>query len=700
MKIQWPVRVLFVCAACAACAVAHAASLQGRVVDTTGMPVAGAEIRIFRKVKSADERSTRNELISLGAEALRTGADGRYETQFAFDAESPLRVVALAKGMLAGRSRWITAGDTPSVDVQDIVLRRLRTVPGRVVDRQGRPVAGATVFNVGDSHQRVETTTDAEGRFQLAGVPEGQVFLFVEEPGFRFTGKLLAAENKSVEIELASADEEVEPLRTLPPLLSDDEREALALRVLIPYLKITENGTDNEKTLAILWLSTVDTIAALERLETVSFQEPSERQWALECLLSEMIEQGLTRDCDEIQSLIEKSDNPATKAAGYVYAARRLPGMGGDRKQEWLDEELLQARRETDPKRRALMLGRIAGGLFDQRQTARGEELARESLRLVEQLPIAHDVPWNTTGTVARVVSRFDLPAALALLERLHYDGIYCDEMGRLACELALRDAAEAERVWRMAGRRDGRRPDALSLWWRDVELGAPLCYRLTKLDASRARRMASAMGDSTSRIDALGAVARALGESDEAAAVTLLRQLPRMELPRGDPPGDRFYPLRTEAVALCRLLPLLERIDGRLGFEFLWRTLALRMPRPAAERLDDETERADLALITMLARYDRRLARAMLVPLVGRLEEFSASPSGFCAGQVVGAAAAIDPAWARQLLDRLPAPTDARRNRPMNWAKLELARMIGARDALRWDWMGYHDPARYDTEQ
>jgi hypothetical protein len=87
-----------------------------------------------------------------------------------------------------------------------------------------------------------------------------------------------------------------------------------------------------------------------------------------------------------------------------------------------------------------------------------------------------------------------------------------------------------------------------------------------------------------------------------------------------------------------------------------------------------------------------------MLEPLVGRLEEFTAGPSGVCAGEVVGAAATIDPAWAEQLLDRLPAPADSRLNRPMNWARVNLVRMIGIGDPWRWEWIGYDDPARYDT--
>jgi hypothetical protein len=177
-----------------------------------------------------------------------------------------------------------------------------------------------------------------------------------------------------------------------------------------------------------------------------------------------------------------------------------------------------------------------------------------------------------------------------------------------------------------------------------------------------------------------------------------VLRELlMRMRSP-SELPGDRFEPAHTDAVAICRLLPLLERIDPHLGREALWRALSLRLPRPTTQWLDEETDQADLALITMLVRYDRILARAMLEPLVARLNELSVGPSEFCAGGIVGAAAAIDPAWGEQLIERLPAPPDSRTNRAMNWARLMLARVIGAHDDLRWDMIGYTDLARYDS--
>lgn len=72
---------------------------------------------------------------------------------------------------------------------------------GHVVDPQGRPVAGATVFvSVGGASLRA--TTDSDGRFSVAGAGSGEVR--VEEPGFAPAAETLQA-GQEAEIELKPA---------------------------------------------------------------------------------------------------------------------------------------------------------------------------------------------------------------------------------------------------------------------------------------------------------------------------------------------------------------------------------------------------------------------------------------------------------------------------------------------------------------
>ena len=75
-------------------------------------------------------------------------------------------------------SDWITIGEKTRT-LPMMVLRPLRTVSGRVVDRQGKPVADIEVCQSGDGPDASATRTDADGRFSLGGFRQGPVFLFV-----------------------------------------------------------------------------------------------------------------------------------------------------------------------------------------------------------------------------------------------------------------------------------------------------------------------------------------------------------------------------------------------------------------------------------------------------------------------------------------------------------------------------------------
>jgi beta-lactamase regulating signal transducer with metallopeptidase domain/protocatechuate 3,4-dioxygenase beta subunit len=83
-------------------------------------------------------------------------------------------------------------------------------IGGRVVDPEGKPVAGADVNNEPGSSGSTHVRTDAEGRFVLAGfAPQGEQSLLVVEPGRKLIGcgivpaKPQAGAKRSVAIEVA-----------------------------------------------------------------------------------------------------------------------------------------------------------------------------------------------------------------------------------------------------------------------------------------------------------------------------------------------------------------------------------------------------------------------------------------------------------------------------------------------------------------
>jgi hypothetical protein len=176
---------------------------------------------------------------------------------------------------------------------------------GQVLDRQGRPVAGATVFNSGDGHQRVETSSGRNGKFFLDGVPEGQVFLFVEKSSYRFTGVQLPAGQSAADFTLASVEEMVEPLATLPSLLSDDEETSLARQVFDPWLEeVLKSGTDVQRLVAVANLAHLDPLAALRLFDSLNIQD-KQRIISRHTMVMLAIERGARISSDQICELIE-----------------------------------------------------------------------------------------------------------------------------------------------------------------------------------------------------------------------------------------------------------------------------------------------------------------------------------------------------------------------------------------------------------
>jgi hypothetical protein len=103
-------------------------------------------------------------------------------------------------------------------------------VSGVVVDDEGRPVAGASVFNSGDAPLPVSATTDAEGRFRLEDLQVGTVYVFAQKAGYRFAG-LRTRTGSDVTVTLRGAGEA--PAGAKPAAgVSRDEQLQLARRLV------------------------------------------------------------------------------------------------------------------------------------------------------------------------------------------------------------------------------------------------------------------------------------------------------------------------------------------------------------------------------------------------------------------------------------------------------------------------------------
>lgn len=670
---------------------AEAAVIRGRAVDSAGHPIAGAEVRIWQKLPGGDGRAENRAVIFDGDDVLVTDDEGRFTSPEVLVEEAFTRVVAEADGTLAVRSGWIEVGDRPT-DAGEIVLKRLRTVVGRVTDRQMRPVADATVFDSGDGHRRVETKTDDTGNFRLPGVPEGDLFLFAEKPGFRFTGLHVSATDEAA-FTLATVDEPVEPIGTLLPLVCDEEERGLARRATDAWLdEAAQAGTDAYEPLAAL--AKIDPVEACNRAGTMQFSNDRQRSRAQSAVVGNCIKRRALA-WDELRTLIEST--PGSKSGMYLAAVRQMDDSDVARRREWVAEALVCARRIEQPAARAAAFLEAAQGLFDAGDRERAAEIESEAETIVQKLPYS-EASRFAFFWFARTLAKRDPDRALAWLEKIK-DHNYVHDGAVIAVRLLPEHPDAAAEVWKRTGDRlERERPVQLAS--RSGQM-ADFCYRMAIADPKRAERIAREEKVPPLRVRGLAAAALRLAQSDPAAARKLLREIVRDELPRAamDDDFEPFGFLLSAPILAAWVLPIAEQVDPQLGRECLWRSLSLRAPRPRRDKLDDEDAALDIELAMMLGRYDRDVARSLLAPQVAHLAELTrcASAGGNSqharaafaqasseTSKILAAALYIDPRWSAELFEGLPKGETESQRRFHAWIRSDWVGILSRRDEER----------------
>lgn len=674
MRHFFSVWVLFVCTNCVVAHRAAAAAVQGRVVDSSGRPVAGAEIRLWRKTRPGKVPIGQNEPVKFPQQLL-TDAEGRYTTPDIGDAGQAVRVIALPKEMLAGRSAWVDGESM--VKMPDIVPRRLRTVAGRVADRDGRGVSAAAIFHRGDAHGRIETATEADGRFLLNGVPEGLAPLFVEKAGFRFTGMLL--DDGNAEIVVAREDEAPTPLGGGVERMPEAERRALGRRLLDQdFRAVVERGGDREKHGAIVALGHLDPIEALDRFSRCSFADKTWREAARGGVLHHWLDHAPADDLEEIRGMVEASDDEMWVATCYLGAADKMPADARQAKLEWINQGVLHARQCESPSVRTIALARAAAQLETLGEAERAAKLRAEA-RKIAPASVQDAYSAYALSDLAVAFSLTDLPAAMECLDKCGSGPPLASASSQVAIHLAAEKPGEAEKIWRRADGSD-----------------APqFCFRLAAADLPRAERLAADLNDAQGRVRARAAIALALTKTNLPAARRVFRQVMRdatlaignaKESPTGRDTG---------ATAMAWLLPVAEQVDPAAMSEVFWRAVALRSPAPIADHLEDEVEIGHASLAQMLARYDVQVARRLLAPIAARVNGWTGAAENYRqkAMHVLGAAAAINSQWAADLFNAMPEPPNVLFQHPKNECRRQIVRVLGMGDAELWEFAGYRLP-------
>jgi hypothetical protein len=179
---------------------APGSSIEGRVTDVTGPALAGArvEARIATVVELAPRFRKIKELLPPPRGIVSyTGRDGGYKLQPLAAGLYEIEVSALGHVRKAVEAFEVSE----PVHRMDVALDSGSPVSGRVVGDAGQPIAGAEVLVMPSSpgeRSRMDvlaalgaggakvasTKSGADGRFELAGLPTGEVTVAAHSPGF------------------------------------------------------------------------------------------------------------------------------------------------------------------------------------------------------------------------------------------------------------------------------------------------------------------------------------------------------------------------------------------------------------------------------------------------------------------------------------------------------------------------------------
>ncbi|MBN1359273.1 MAG: carboxypeptidase regulatory-like domain-containing protein [Sedimentisphaerales bacterium] len=186
-------------------------ALTGQVVDSKGSPIVGAQVQALPVNSYLDRLRQRSILAPKEWFTTTTDAQGQFRfAAFAADVSMSYRVKLPGQDTIQVLRLHEQASCGFEVWRSDIRLQLpvLGAIEGRVVDEQGQPVSGVDLMispnrseaDVTRSYLARKTTSDRNGAFAFAGIPEGEGQIEVlapeEGPGL-WVGKLMEVSVKA-----------------------------------------------------------------------------------------------------------------------------------------------------------------------------------------------------------------------------------------------------------------------------------------------------------------------------------------------------------------------------------------------------------------------------------------------------------------------------------------------------------------------
>lgn len=146
-------------------------AVTGKVVDPDGQPIAGANVSFLRPSGGGGW---------TGQEMAKTGAQGNFEIKN-LDPGENLFVWVRATGYGQKNTDRFSLSPGETHDVGLLTLARAdKELKGRVVDRNGQPVAGQRIMAYGRQSENQEALTDKDGGFHFRNLADEELTIYVQ----------------------------------------------------------------------------------------------------------------------------------------------------------------------------------------------------------------------------------------------------------------------------------------------------------------------------------------------------------------------------------------------------------------------------------------------------------------------------------------------------------------------------------------
>jgi hypothetical protein len=187
------------------------ATVTGRVVRD-GKPVAGCEVGMVQVSRSSDG--------FLGETAVGTDSEGRFtflnvhpdENYFVYT------ILSSMKDGGAAESKKVRSGSEGAItDVGELAVTRGHTIKGRVLLSDEKPIPAKTRLLLGreDAWDTVSVELDAEGRFEVGGLPTERYSLSVNLKGYEISSKNHSSDSQNPGRLIGMIDQDIDGLKIL-----------------------------------------------------------------------------------------------------------------------------------------------------------------------------------------------------------------------------------------------------------------------------------------------------------------------------------------------------------------------------------------------------------------------------------------------------------------------------------------------------